>query len=396
MRWFFLAYGYEPGLRPDAGGFRKLWELAHALQQLGHEAHVFYPGLPSFEPLRPVPAHRYPVLPARGLRPASAYASMAMAALRAGRRGRPDVLYFRTGVDVLPVGLGRVLGARVVLEVNADVSEFLGQEGAPGWRRRLFAAAERLNVGRSDLVVALTPGLRRTLIERYRVPEGKVRVIPSGTDPEHFVPGDAGAAKARLGLAPDRPVVGFVGLFYRHQGVQTLVAAAPRLLAAAPGCLLLLVGDGVMRAHCEAEAARLGVAASVRFTGQVAYRDVPGYLRAMDVLAAPFTGDRGETSPFKVLDALASGRPVVASALPSVRPLAEETGAVSLVPPDDPAALADALAALLHDPARRRAGGTAGRAWVVERYGWPRIARELAAALTPAARHGGERIGLAT
>jgi glycosyltransferase involved in cell wall biosynthesis len=383
MRWLFLSYSYEPGLRPDAGGFRKLWELAHALRGQGHEVLVLYPRLPGFAPLRDVPAQAYPVVDAAGLRPASAFLARAAAALRAGRRHRPDVVYFRTGVDVLPVAVGRALGARVVLEVNADPLEFLRGEKAPGWRIALARAAERRSARGSDLVVALTPGLRETLVARHGLDPGRVRVIPSGTDPAHFRPAEPGPARGRLGLPPDAPVVGFIGLFYRHQGVATLVDAMPRVRAALPAAHALLVGDGALREAWQARARALGVEAAVRFTGQVPYAEAPGALAAMDVVAAPFTADRGEASPFKVLDALAAGRPVVASDLPAVRSLAAATGGVTLVPPDDPAALADAVVALLRDPARRGREGAAGRAGVTRHFAWPVLAGELAATLEP-------------
>src|SRR5207302_1140948 len=80
-----------------------------------------------------------------------------------------------------------------------------------------------------------------------------------------------------------------------------------------PGVTGLIVGDGLMREGWQRYARERGVADVVRFAGQVPYAEVPAWLSAMDVVAAPFTADRGETSPFKVLDAMACARPVVAS-----------------------------------------------------------------------------------
>lgn len=382
MRIFFLTYAYERGLLPDAGGFRKPWELAWALQTLGHEVLVFYPALPGFAPLRDVPAQPYRLLQRAALRPVTAYLSMFWTALRAGQLLRPDVVYFRTGLNVLPLWLGRALKARVALEVNADPASFLRAEGA-GWVARLTHSAERLNVRGSDVVIAITPALKKSLIHRYRVPAGKISLVPSGTDPDHFVPGDPREAKARLGLPPDHPVVGFIGLFYRHQGIPTLLQAARRVRAEGPTSRFLLVGDGIMRAEWEALARRLDLADVVHFTGQVPYRELPRYLQAMDLLAAPFSSDRGEVSPFKVLDALAAGLPVVASDLPSIRRLAEGfEGAVTLVPPDDGEALAEVLRALLADPSLRGQLGARGREGILRHYSWTVIAREVEAALT--------------
>jgi glycosyltransferase involved in cell wall biosynthesis len=373
MRVLFLSYSYEKGLRADAGGFRKLWELAWALKKLGHEVLVFYPDLPGYFPLRDVPFRSYTVLDFPLVRPLMAYFAQIAQATAVGLRERPDILYFRSGFNVLPLILKRMLGAKLVLEVNADTLGFLESEGIGDVSRWFFRLTEGMNVRRCDRIVALTPGLKRILIGRYGIPAAKVWVIPSGTDPVHFTPEEPATARRRIGLPPDRPVVGFVGLFYRHQGVPTLLEALASLRGTVPGLSGLIVGDGVMRPDWEALANRLGLQESVRFVGQVPYDEVPAYLSAMDIIVAPFTADRGETSPFKVLDAMACQRPVVASDLPSVRALAEESGAIALVPPDDPKSLAKELERLLADPERRATMGRQGRVFVCTHHDWNHI-----------------------
>jgi glycosyltransferase involved in cell wall biosynthesis len=383
MRFFFLSYAYERGLRADAGGFRKVWELAWALERLGHEVLVLYPRLPGHVPLRPVPCRAYPVLDLPVLRPATAYLSMVGQAVAIGLRKRPDIVYFRSCLSVLPLLLRGALSAKVALEVNADTVEFLHGEGAGPFRRWLFRLVEAVNARGSNVIVTLTPGLKRTLAERYGIPEGKIRVIPSGTDPDHFVPADSRETKARLGFELDQPVVGFVGIFYRHQGVHTLLHAVPRILRDLPTTRFLLVGDGVMRPTWETLARRLALPRAVHFTGQIPYRDLPGYLQAMDLLVAP----RGEASPFKILDALSAGRPVIASDLPSIRHLAQECqGAVTLVPPDDPAALADAVGDLLGNRERLASLGEVGRVVVERHFSWSVIAAGVAEAAAQVAR----------
>ena len=386
MRVLFLAYAHERGLRADAGGHRKLWELAWALAARGHEVRVLYPRLPGHAPLRSVPCRAYPVLDARWLRPLTAYLAMSAGAWRLGRGWRPDVVYFRSGANVLPPLVARTLGAAPVLEVNADTLEFHEVEGVGALTRWVWRTLEGVNARRSAAIVALTPGLKRMLVSRYGVPEARVRVIPSGTDVAHFAPGDVADARRRLGLDPAAALVGFVGIFYRHQGVPTLLEALARLRAGGVAVAGLIVGDGVPRAEWEARARGLGLGGAVTFTGQVPYARVPACFAAMDVVAAPFTAGRGETSPFKVLDAMACERAVVASDLASVRPLAEASGALTLVPPDDPAALAAALGALLADPARRAAPARRAREFVVARHAWDKIGEALAAVLAEASR----------
>ena len=378
MRFLLLSYAYEPGLSADAGGFRKLWELAAALARRGEDVEVLYPRLGGHRPLRRVPSRAYAVIDCWIARPATAYAAMLGAAL--STRPRPDVVYFRAGMNVLPVLLRHALGSRVVLEVNADPLEFMDVEGAGQAARRIARAALRLSARASDLIVAVTPGLGRRLIEEYGVRRDRVVVIPSATDSAHFTPVEAAVARRQLDLPAERPTIGFVGLFYRHQGVPTLLHALTKLRPRVPGLLALVVGDGAMRREWEALAAALDLGDTVRFTGQVPYASVPAYFNAMDVVVAPFTAHRGETSPFKVLDALACARPVVASDLPSVRPLGE-SGALVLIPPDDPSALADAVASLLADPGHRIAIGWKGRGYIEQHASWDRAAATLVYAL---------------
>ena len=379
MRYLLLSYAYEPGLSADAGGFRKLWELGDALARRGDTVEILYPRLPGHRPLRHVPARAYTVIDRPIVRPLTAYASMLVAALQT--RPRPDIVYFRAGSNVLPVLLRRGLGCRVVLEVNADPLEFMTVEGAAAPTRRLARFTLALSARASDLVIALTPGLARRMIEEYGVARDRVAVIPSGTDTSHFTPVEAAVARRQLGLEPDRPTLGFVGLFYRHQGVPTLLQALAKVRPQIPRLLALIVGDGVMRPAWEAMARELDLDHVVRFTGQVPYTSAPAYFNAMDVVVAPFTAHRGETSPFKVLDALACARPVVASDLPSVRPLVD-SGALLLVPPDDPSALAEAVSGLLADPGHRVAMGWKGRGWVERHASWDRVAALVAEAVT--------------
>jgi glycosyltransferase involved in cell wall biosynthesis len=376
-RVVFLTYAYERGVVGEVGGFRKLWELARALERLGGDVRVLYPRLPGQRPLAAVPSCAYPVVDVPVLRPLTAYLSMVVAAFAATRRRARDVVYFRSSRTVLPLLLRALRRTRVVLEVNADAVEYERVEGAGALSRALTRWTEAANVRFADRIIALTPGLRDMLVARYGARPEAIHVVPSATDPAHFTPEDVRSARRRLGLDPDRPVVGFVGIFYRHQGVPTLLHALTQLSSTVPGVCALIVGDGAMRREWEALARRLGLEGVARFTGQVPYADVPRYFNAMDVVVAPFTADRGETSPFKVLDALACGRPVVASDIDSVRPLAAETPAVVLTPPDDPDALAKTLEGLLHDPARRHAIGAGGRGLVLARYSWERVAVAL-------------------
>lgn len=368
-------YAYEPGLGDEMGGLRKLLGLARGLRRAGHRVRMIVPHFLNLEDPQ-VEVVAYPTLSARLLRPLSAYLGMIWVAWRRVRQAPPDLVYARTNRSVLPALLARGLGARFVFEVNGDA--FGEQRWRGGVLRALtILAADWVNCRLAHGVVAITPGLKTMVESRYGVPPAKVHLIPSGTDLEAIRPLDPRACRQELGLALDGALVAFLGLLYRHQGVQTLLAAAPEIVRQHPGTRILIVGDGPARRALEAQARALGLGASVAFVGRVPYERVALYLGAADCCVAPFVVQRGETSPLKLFDYMAAGRPVVASAIPAIADLVEASGAIVPVPPDDARLLAEEVVALLRDPRRRQLLGEAGRRYVEAHHGWALLARRF-------------------
>jgi glycosyltransferase involved in cell wall biosynthesis len=370
VKFLFLLYSHEKGLAADGGGFRTPFLLGEAFAGMGHQVHVVAPRPPFRSPFPMTP---FPVLDLPLLRPLAAYGFQFLLAAWRILRDRPDVIYFRSSLTPGPVLLGRIFGVRTMMEVNGDAAFEAARDGQTR-RARLIRFVEGFNARRADRIFALTDGLADMLVENYGAPRERISVIPSGTDAVRMKPRPVGECRRELGL-PDAPTVGFLGIFYHHQGVDALLKAAPAVLARQPRARSLLVGDGPARAEWEKLAGELGIAASVDFSGQVPFDRVPVYLGAMDVVAAPFHPNRGETSPLKVLDACAAGRPVVLHRLPSLKVLEEAIPALRFVAPGDPGALAAALLELLEDPATRERLGRESRAAVQDKFDWTRIAR---------------------
>ena len=138
-----------------------------------------------------------------------------------------------------------------------------------------------------------------------------------------------------------------------------LIAAFPRLLAAHPRSVLLVVGDGPLRQQCQQLAERLGIAHAVRFAGYRA--DVPQVLAAMDLVAAPSSR---EGFPYSVLEASAAGRPVVAFRVGGMPEVVADGESGLLIAPQDAIGFIDGIAQLLEQPllARRLAEGARKRA----------------------------------
>ncbi|MFQ5960423.1 MAG: glycosyltransferase family 4 protein [Candidatus Methylomirabilales bacterium] len=371
MRIDILFYTYEPGLS-EMGGLRKVLGLAGGLQGVGTTVRVVAPRFLNLEDPR-LEVVTYPTLPVRLLRPLSACLAMAWIAWRRWRRVPPNLVYARTNRNVLPGLLARWLRTRFIFEVNGDAF------GEQGWRGGILRAltilaADWINCRLAHRVLAITPGLKSMVERRYRVAPANVCLIPSGTDTALIRPLDHGECRRALGLAPVGAVVVFLGVLYHHQGVETLLGAAPEIVRQHPGTRILIVGDGPARPSLDAHAQALGLSASVAFVGQVPYERVPLYLGAADCCVAPFTAQRGETSPLKLFDYMAAGRAVVASEIPAIANLIKDSGAIVAVPPNDPRLLAEELAALLADPRRRELLGEAGRRYVEAEHSWEHLA----------------------
>jgi glycosyltransferase involved in cell wall biosynthesis len=180
-------------------------------------------------------------------------------------------------------------------------------------------------------------------------------VVRNGVDLRRFTVADAparAAARRTLRLDADAPLAVCVGRVTRQKGQDVLLAAWPRVRSECPDARLAVVGDGDQLAALSARV-QAEPASGVTFAGAV--DDVRSWLAAADLVVLP---SRWEGLPLTVLEAFATGRPVVASRVPGLAEVVPSpVGA--LVPPEDPAALGDALARRLRDPDLCRAEGRA-------------------------------------
>ncbi len=190
-------------------------------------------------------------------------------------------------------------------------------------------------------------------------------VLQNGIDVDAFQVGAPNAAtKAALGLDRDRPVVGSVGRLERRKGHDVLLAAAERLRSRRPAPQWLVVGDGPDAAALRSLASALGVDGAVRFTGTL--DDVRPALAAMDVFALP---SREEGMSNALMEAMAAGRPIVATDVGGNGEVLDRGRLGVLVPSDDAIGLGDAIGALLDQPERAAALGRAARDQVAARWG---------------------------
>jgi glycosyltransferase involved in cell wall biosynthesis len=184
----------------------------------------------------------------------------------------------------------------------------------------------------------------------------RVTVVRSAVDPLALTPIDSReATRAKLGAAADRPVLLVSAALVRRKGVDVLLQALAVLGERGIRPLLWIAGDGAERHALEVQAVEAGLAAQVRFLGRRS--DVADLLAACDVFVLP---SRREGLGVAALEAMAAGRPVVASAVGGLQDVVVDGRTGLLVRPEDAAALAEAIARLMQDEELRRRLGSAG------------------------------------
>ncbi|MBT2410237.1 glycosyltransferase family 4 protein [Streptomyces sp. ISL-12] len=252
-----------------------------------------------------------------------------------------------------------------------------------GWAQLPAARQLLRRIGESTDTITYLGEYTRSRIADALTPAAAARMVqlPPGVDEKTFHPGSGGdEVRARLGLA-DRPVVVCVSRLVPRKGQDTLIRALPRVLAAEPDAVLLIVGGGPYEKDLRRLAAETGVAASVRFTGSVPWSELPAHYGAGDVFAMPCRTRRGgldvEGLGIVYLEASATGLPVVAgdSGGAPDAVLDGETGWV--VRGGSAEQTADRITTLLADPELRRRMGERGRQWVEERWRWDLLADRL-------------------
>lgn len=280
-------------------------------------------------------------------------------------RLKPDMTEFSTPKAGL---LGSIAAMLCGVPARVYFLRGLKLESCTGIKRRMLLAAERLASACSHTVLCNSDSLRYEAIALRVAPASKLRLLgcgsSNGVDVERFQPGPSDL-RERLGLAPDAPVIGFVGRLTCDKGLPELIEAFDAILVAKPEAHLLLVGwfDASEDALGSDLRSRIKNNPHIHTTGFVA--DTAPYYRVMDVMVLPTWR---EGFPNVVLEAAATGIPVVTTLSTGSRDavLPEVTGL--LIPPGYPVAIRESVLKLLRNPERRRRMGAAARCWVLEHY----------------------------
>jgi glycosyltransferase involved in cell wall biosynthesis len=211
-----------------------------------------------------------------------------------------------------------------------------------------------------------------------------MEVVPYGVDPLRFRPDPLLRAKRRagLGIATHVPVVFAAGRLVRKKGFEYLIDALARL-PQDRGVLVVLAGGGDLEAELRARAEAAGVSDRIRFVGNLPQDEVAAWLATADMVAVPSVRDDSgnvDGLPNVVLEALASGTPLITTAAGGIGSVVEDGRTAVIVSERDAVALANAITSLAANAARRVQLGEAARAMVSARYGWEFVAGRFEAA----------------
>lgn len=218
----------------------------------------------------------------------------------------------------------------------------------------------------ADHVLANSAATKRSLLMNapWLSPD-RIEVVYKGIDPAPYLaaPEEGAALRRELGIAADAPVVGFVGQIIERKGIPDLVWSIPRVVERVPGVKFLFAGEGKLLEFLLAKTRELGVADRVIHAGF--RRDVPAVMKAIDLLVLPSVV---EGFGYVLVEAMAAGKPVVATNVSSIPEIVQHDATGILVDVHDAEALAAAIAAVLGSGDRGRAMGERGRAVMLDKF----------------------------
>ena len=346
---------YHHRIRSKDGQYVHLEELVGALRMRGHEVRVVGPEAVSQADFgsdagivawlkRHVPQALYEL--AEWTYGFYAYARL----VRAIKSFAPEVLYERYNLFLTAgVRAKKRFDLPMLLEVNAPI--YAERKHFDGIALDALArAAERAAWCGADIVLPVTAALGH-IVREVTGPAHRIETIPNGINHQHFAgPFDSDAVRRQWKL-DGRIVLGFAGFVRDWHGLDRVIASIAQDGPEHPR-MLLVVGDGPARAPLEAQAAALGIASRVVFTGIVPRDEIPAYIATFDIALQP--GVVAYASPLKLFEYLALGRAIVAPDQPNIREILNDGVNAVLFDPADPDGLTRAIERLTRDSELRK------------------------------------------
>ena len=236
-------------------------------------------------------------------------------------------------------------------------------------KKRLYVLMDRWTERWVNKFIVLSEAMRRSLIERHKIPPENIVKIYNGIEIEEYNPdlkelrNKKLESKRALGLKNDVPVIGAIGRLVWQKGFEYLIRAAPEVLKKCPEARFLIVGEGPLKNKLILTSEKLNVADRIIFTG---FRsDIKEILASIDVLAMP---SLLEGLPMVLLEAMAMAKPIVATRIDGITEVLENSKTGLLVPAKNSHALAEAIVGILNDKAKANFFGQNAREATKEKF----------------------------
>jgi colanic acid biosynthesis glycosyl transferase WcaI len=276
--------------------------------------------------------------------------------------------------------LSKVHRVPFVFEVRDLWPESLVAVGVEKTNSVLYRVLEKIAAflyERADQIVVVTPAFRERLISKWRVPAGKISVVPNGVETNIFSPRKESAALRSEFGAENKFIVSFIGTIGLAHGLENLVSAAENLQQIDPGILFLVIGEGADRERI-VEMAHAKRVTNIQFVPQQPREKIPDYIAASDAcLVLLRKSEVFETViPTKMLEFMSCARPVILGLKGQAREILDSARAGICVEPGDPAALCDAILRLRNDADLRREFGWNGRDYITRNLSRERTAAD--------------------
>ncbi len=289
---------------------------------------------------------------------------------------KPDVLHAHSPIlnGIPALWAGHKLGIPVVYEIRAfweDAAVDHGTYSQNSWKYKLVKTLEKWVCLKAKSVAVLCEGLKDDLIRRG-IPSEKLTVVSNGVNVEDFNPCEPDQEYRRAWGLSGKKVIGFVGSFYRYEGLDLLLDAFAKLAEYGSDLVLLLVGGGETDKELRVKVKELRLEGRVLMPGRIPHERIPGVYALLDVLAYPRYSMRLTelVTPLKPLEAMAMGKALVASDVGGHRELIRHGHTGLLFPAGNVSSLTDTLKCLIDDVRLRQDLQTQGLAWVQQEHNW--------------------------
>lgn len=383
MRILYICSADLSGTSGSLGSVRHIMEVSENLYHLGNRIKMIVPGYARYPHPTPITIIYVPTVKVRFSRTLIYELFAPLFVMVYCMFWRPHIVYWRQAyLTVFPALLSRLLGKKIITEVNGLTIHEVNSEPLSRLRKKVILAFERFNYRASSHLICVASQIRDRILEHYSLPPGKVSVILNRVNSDRMPVMDPKEAKGKIGLDPDLQVVGFVGHFFPWDGIEYLIEAAPMIIEEINKARFLIIGHGRWGEQLPELVKEKGLEEYFIFTGKISWERLYLYVNAFDVATAPYSkaiNFQSGRSSLKILEYFACRKPVVAShteVIPEIVDLAEK-GLGITVQPEDAAALARAILRLLKDKGLREQMGKGGRDYVVRERSWGTVAQKI-------------------